>query len=128
MSGDALLDANAVIGLFNKDPQATAVIRSVNAYLPSIVVGELFYGAFKSARVAQNLARVQKFLPSAVELVCDHDTGEHYGRIKNSLRAAGSPIPDNDLWIAAIALQHGLALISRDAHFDAVSGLTRVAW
>ena len=57
-------------------------------------------------------------------LVCDTETARQYGRIKVELRRKGRPIPENDMWIAAVALQHGLTLATRDAHFDAIDGLT----
>ena len=66
MTGDCLLDTNAVVGLLNKDPLAISAIRPLNAYLPSIVVGELYYGAFKSARASENLAKLRRFLLAAV--------------------------------------------------------------
>jgi tRNA(fMet)-specific endonuclease VapC len=61
-------------------------------------------------------------------LGCDTATARQYGRIKNALRARGRPIPDNDIWIAAIALQHDLTLLSRDRHFGAVAGLVVETW
>ena len=61
-------------------------------------------------------------------LACDAETAQHYGQIKNRLRAKGRPLPENDIWIAALALQHGLILVSRDAHFNEIAGLSVVAW
>ena len=61
-------------------------------------------------------------------LVCDGETAKHYGEVKNLLRAKGRPLPENDLWVAAIALQHGLTLVTRDAHFNEIADLTVVAW
>jgi len=61
-------------------------------------------------------------------LICDIETATHYARIKNDLRLKGKPIPENDIWIAALALQHGLILATRDAHFGEVDGLTVVRW
>lgn len=56
------------------------------------------------------------------------ETSVFYAEIRTDLKRQGRPIPENDLWIAALARQHGLAVLSRDAHFDAVAGLTRLSW
>ena len=65
-------------------------------------------GARKSARAAENLARPDKFVASSTILACETATAQQYGDIKNTLRAKGRPIPENDIWIAAIAMQHQL--------------------
>ncbi len=61
-------------------------------------------------------------------LVPGVDTALNYGQIKNELRSKGKPIPENDVWIAALAIQHGLTLLSRDPHFQNVSNLVVEAW
>ena len=61
-------------------------------------------------------------------LFCDLTTAQHYGQTKNALRAKGRPIPENDLWIAAIALQYGLVLVTRDDHFSLIDGLLLANW
>ena len=58
-------------------------------------------------------------------LPCDFDTARLYGRIKAELRRKGKPIPENDIWIAAAAIQYGLTLVTRDRHFDFIDGLSR---
>ena len=100
----------------------------VTVFLSSIVLGELFFGAFRSVRVEENLARVAEFASSNTVLVCDTATARYYGRIKKRLSEEGRPIPENDIWIAATARQHGLTLVSRDTHFNEVEGLETVAW
>ena len=75
-----------------------------------------------------NLARVDDFAINNVVLACDTETARRYGKIKELLRAGGRPIPENDIWMAAIALQHNLILVTRDAHFEAVDGLRLAAW
>ena len=55
-------------------------------------------------------------------------TAEHYGRIRAQLAQSGTPIPENDIWIAALALEHQLPLAARDAHFDRVTGLQVLNW
>jgi tRNA(fMet)-specific endonuclease VapC len=97
-------------------------------YLPSIVPGELYYGALKSKRTTQNLARVDVLKASASVRPCAAETAREYGRIKNGLRALGQPIPENNIWNAALAVQRGLTLATRDPHFDRVERLPRVRW
>ena len=84
--------------------------------------------ARKSTRVQDNLARIDDFASTNVVLACDTETARRYGEIKERLRARGRPIPENDIWIAAIALQHALTLATRDAHFETVEGLRLAAW
>jgi tRNA(fMet)-specific endonuclease VapC len=93
-----------------------------------IVLGELYYGARKSAWSATNIARIDDFAARSSILVCDHTTAQQYGESKNALHAKGRPIPENDLWIAAVALQYGLTLATRDDHFRQIDGLTTVKW
>jgi len=97
-------------------------------FVPSIVLGELYYGARKSGRAAANVTRVDAFAAGNAVLVCDEDTARRYGEIKDGLRVIGRPIPENDIWIAAVARQHGLTLATRDAHFSHVAGLLVAAW
>ncbi len=129
MNGSYLLDTNIVITLFAQE--RTVLDRLPHAdrvFVPSIVLGELFFGAFNSARAERNVARVEEFAAISAVLVCDGATGRVYGQVKQHLRMRGKPIPENDVWIAALSQQHGLILVSRDAHFDEVAGLTRETW
>ena len=61
-------------------------------------------------------------------LGCDTQTARHYGQVKNQLRVKGRPIPENDLWIAAVARQHALTLVTRDKHFSDIDDLPTVGW
>ncbi len=97
-------------------------------FVPSIVFGELYFGARKSGRPQANLARIDEFAANNVVLGCDTETARRYGDIKDALRVKGRPLPENDIWIAAIALEHDLTLVSRDAHFDEVERIKVVAW
>ncbi len=91
-------------------------------------MGELYYGAYKSIHANANMARIDEFAESCSVLTCDTDTSLHYGKAKNELRLKGRPIPENDIWIAAVAKQWALTLVSRDNHFREVDGLITVAW
>ncbi len=90
--------------------------------------GELCYGARKSGRVEANLARVNELVDNSTILVCDTETAQQYGEVKNNLRLKGRPLPENDVWIAALSLQHNLILVTRDAHFQEVENLKTIAW
>ena len=124
MSGDVLLDTNVVNALFNRDPAVVQrIVAAPTAYLPVIVIGELCFGAQKSAHLATNLQRIGDLISRTNVLPCDQNTAFVYGQLKQQLRAQGTPIPENDLWIAAITQQHGLTLLSRDVHFRQVPGI-----
>jgi tRNA(fMet)-specific endonuclease VapC len=96
--------------------------------VPAIAVGELYYGAQHSAHVEKNMKQLREFAASSTVLACDIVTAEHYGQIKNGLKAKGHPLPENDVWIAAIAKQHSLTVITRDQHFREIDGLPLEEW
>jgi tRNA(fMet)-specific endonuclease VapC len=100
----------------------------MTAFVPSIVLGELYYGADKSARAASNLKQIQDLQLIITVLACDGATADLYGQIKLLLQTKGHPIPENDIWIAAIARQYNLTLGTRDEHFNEVDGLLFEAW
>lgn len=129
MSGRLLLDTNIVIALFADE----AIVKSNLAqarevFIPSFVIGELCYGARKSGRVKANLARIDELVANSTVLECNAETARQYGEVKNKLRLKGRPLPENDVWIAALAVQHSLVLVTRDAHFQEVDGLQAIAW
>ena len=129
MSGKYLLDTNVVIALFAGEPWVRRQLETASEiFLPAIVIGELYYGACASDRKAANLQRIEDLLQLTDVLTCDARTARQYGDVRNDLRKKGHPIPENDVWIATIALQYGLMLVSRDAHFDEVGGLVREVW
>jgi tRNA(fMet)-specific endonuclease VapC len=129
MNGRFLLDTNIVIAIFAKDAAVQAgLANATEIFIPSIVLGELYYGAYKSSRVTENIARINEFAANNGILTCDTRTAQEYGEIKNRLRVKGRPTPENDIWIAAIAKQYGLTLVTRDAHFGEVDGLMLEAW
>jgi tRNA(fMet)-specific endonuclease VapC len=129
MSGRFLLDTNIVIAIFAGDFAVTQHLAGIDeVFLPSVVLGELYYGSFKSSRVSANLKRIDEFATSNSVLVCDAATASQYGDIKHHLRVKGRPIPENDIWIAAVAKQHQLTLATRDRHFSDVEGLLVENW
>lgn len=128
-TGRVLLDTNIVIALLAAEPTVVDQVAAAEAvYLPAIALGELYYGARQSAHTQENLERLRELAAASAVLQCDAETAAHYGEVKAGLRTKGAPIPENDIWIAALAKQHDLTLASRDEHFDVVPGIVRVAW
>lgn len=129
MSGRYLLDTNIIIALFADEAVVkNNLAQADEVFIPSIVIGELCYGARKSGRVQQNLARIDELASNSTVLGCDAESSRQYGEIKNRLRLIGPPLPENDIWIAAVALQYQLILVTRDAHFQQVENLQTVFW
>ena len=129
MSGRVLLDTNIIIALFAKDQAVTEnLVKVEEVFVPSIVLGELYFGAENSFRAEENISRLDTFAQNSAVLHCDSATAKHYGQIKRQLKVKGNPIPENDIWIAAVAVQFTLTLITRDAHFNAVDTLNVEQW
>lgn len=127
--GRYLLDTSVLVALLRGDDAVRAAIeQAVDVLMPATAVGELYYGALHSGNPARNAARITALVDAGTVLACDAETALVYGDVKTGLRERGRPIPENDVWIAAVAVQHGLVLASRDKHFDAVAGLPREAW
>ena len=129
MNGRYLLDTNIIISLFAKDSQIhNRLSTAEEVFVPCIAVGELYFGAYKSLKPEENLARVDEFALNNTGLPCDTGIAKKYGDIKDRLKEKGLPVPDNDIWIAAIAQQYALTLITRDSHFEAIENLRIETW
>jgi len=124
-----ILDTNAISALFVEDRALTSLLAGTDRHhLPTVVIGEYRYGLTRS-RDRGALARLlDELIAASVVLPIDVATTTHYAAVRDELRATGTPIPENDVWIAALARQHGLPVVSRDAHFDSVQRLVRHAW
>ena len=123
-----LLDANAYSRLMRGDDQTAAVVRDATEILMSaVVVGELLYGFRNGSRFDRNVADLRSFLdnPYVSFVPVGPISADRYSRIAAALRAKGNPIPTNDVWIAAHAMETGANLVSADRHFEAVDG---IAW
>ena len=128
-----LLDTNVCIHLLNGDsPPLVARLRRqspAQIRLSAVVKAELIYGAYRSARVAENLRLLQQFFRPFVSLPFDDACAERYGRIRQELARRGEPIGPNDLLIAATALAHDLILVTRNTgEFGRVVGLAVEDW
>jgi tRNA(fMet)-specific endonuclease VapC len=121
-----LIDTNAYVA-FTKGVHAAVdvVARARRLVIPAIALRELRAGFAAGKRESENLQRLEKFLslPRLESLDVDSLTAVFYGKLHAGLRAKGRPLPTNDIWIAASALQHDLWLFSYDLHFQAVDGL-----
>jgi tRNA(fMet)-specific endonuclease VapC len=124
-----LLDTNVYAALLRGDTAvAGQVRRSERVYLSTIVLGELLFGFRNGSRYARNQEELDEFLanPYVEVLPVTPTTAERFGRTAASLRRKGRPIPTNDIWIAAHALESGADLLSFDRHFEEVDGLAFV--
>ena len=129
MSGRYLLDTNIIVALFANDISVlTAANDADEIFIPSIVVGELYYGAYKSQKKQLNVAHINSFVETNVILECDADTAHWYGKTKQFLQVKERPIPENDIWIAGLALQYYLTLVTRDKHFHEIPPLITKVW
>jgi tRNA(fMet)-specific endonuclease VapC len=127
--GSVLLDTNVVVAYFRGDQVLQPHFAGAAPLsLPWVVLGELYYGAQRAQRRQEQLAYIRDLLTYAVVLFPDHDTTASYAQVKAELAQLGKPIPDNDLWIAAMARQLDLPLATRDAHFVQVPRLKTLAW
>ena len=121
-----LLDTNAhTASMLGAAEVVDVVAHADRLYLNSIVLGELLGGFAAGTREPKNRAELARFLdsPRVEVLPITADTADSYALIYAGLRRKGHPIPTNDLWIAASAMEHGAALLTRDAHFSHIDGL-----
>lgn len=124
-----LLDTNAIIALQRDNEELKSLLKNAgDVFLPVIAIGELYFGAYKSTKVEDNRKAVAAFITGRTVLQIDADTSDIYGQIKQALRAKGRPIPENDIWIAALAIQYDLTLLTLDAHFSEIDNLTTQTW
>ncbi|MDE0448904.1 MAG: type II toxin-antitoxin system VapC family toxin [Spirochaetaceae bacterium] len=122
------LDSNVYSLMFRGHPLVAEIVRrSQEVVMSAVVIGELLYGYRYGSRMARNLRELDDFLanPYVTLVSVSRTTADRYSRIATALRAKGRPIPTNDIWIAAHAMETGTELISSDGHFKDVDGL---AW
>lgn len=122
------LDTNRYVDMCRNDAHVVEIVeRAESIHLPFVVLAELRAGFAVGTKGAENERTLRKFLgQSGVEvLFADDGTTRHYASIYRQLRQQGTPIPTNDLWLAALVLQHDLTLCARDRHFDHLPQLVR---
>jgi predicted nucleic acid-binding protein len=124
-----IVDTNALSAAADDDPAVIAILtRAGQMAIPVIVLGEYRYGIAQSRHRATYENWLAALLRDCSVLDINEPTTQHYAEITLDLRHKGKPIPTNDLWIAALCRQHSLPLLSRDRHFDQVTGLKRIGW
>jgi tRNA(fMet)-specific endonuclease VapC len=124
-----ILDTNAVSAAAEEHQDIVKILSGAEKLaLPTVVIGEYRYGIARSRHKAIYQRWLEGLIRDCSVLDITEQTTHHYAAISVELRQAGKPIPTNDLWIAALCRQHGLPLLSRDRHFDAVSGVLRLDW
>ena len=124
MNGRISLDTNIVIKLFKNDPHITKLLSSNTVIcLPAPVAAELLFAARNSARQVENLKTYNEFIEACTVLNITKETANQYSLIRLELKRKGMPIPENDLWIASVCVEHKIPLITDDAHFDNIDGL-----
>jgi tRNA(fMet)-specific endonuclease VapC len=124
-----ILDTNALSAAADDDASILDILAASNSVeLPVIVLGEYRYGIFRSRYRARYIRWLDNLIADIAILEVNQETTHHYADINIELREIGNPIPTNDLWIAALCRQHQLSILSRDRHFDVISGLHRIAW
>ena len=129
MNGDLVLDSSVVIAALRRVPGIEEKLdEPERLWLPLIALGELELGVELASNTATQRAAVDAFLLAVELLPLTTATTRQYARLRAALARAGTPIPENDLWIAAVALEHGWPLATRDAHFERVPGLTIEDW
>ena len=121
-----LVDTNAYAAFKRNDPVALEVMRS-SEYIGvnTVVLGELYSGFKSGSRENRNRKELAQFLdsPRVETVMIDEETAEFYAKIYWDLKRKGKPVPSNDMWVAASAMRHGLALFTFDDHFKNIDGL-----
>ncbi len=123
------LDTNRITDLFRGDLELAEQLGTCEeVWIPLFALGEIRAGFHGGTRQRQNETLLNKLLakPTVRVLLPSRETAEHYARIFVQLKRAGTPVPDNDLWIAALVLEHDLVLITRDRHFERIPQVIRL--
>jgi tRNA(fMet)-specific endonuclease VapC len=124
-----ILDTNAVSALLGGDLAIKPLLsRDDRHEIPVIVVGEYRYGLAGSRRRKTLLPLFEELIRESTVLPVSVETAAVYAAIRHTLRVRGTPIPENDIWISALAIEHKLDIASRDTDFDRVAGVRRHAW
>ena len=123
------MDTNGLSALADGESTLKPILReAAEVALPVIVLGEFRYGI----RQSRDRQRYEQWLTESLGnfriLDVDEETAASYATVRMELKKAGTPIPSNDVWIAALCRQHSLFLLSRDRHFDLVVGIRRIDW
>lgn len=124
-----ILDTNALSAWVEGRATVEAAFRSADRLVvPSVVLGEYYFGIRQSRHRNRYEEWLRRYLPLAEIAAVTSTTADAYADIRLELKRLGHPIPPNDAWIAALARQHALPVLSNDTHFDVVDGIRRIAF
>ena len=124
-----ILDTNALSAWVDGHTAIEAPLRVADRLVvPSVVLGEYYFGIRQSRHRSRYEAWLARYLPLIEIAAVSAATADAYADIRLELKWLGAPIPSNDAWIAALARQHGLSVLSNDRHFDVVEGVRRIAF
>ncbi len=124
-----ILDTNALSAIVGGNADAVKGFRlAAQVAIPVIVLGEYRFGIAQSRHRREYERWLAEMLEAARVLTVDEETAGWYAQLRLQLKQSGTPIPSNDIWIAALGCQHKLPIFSRDVHFDFVKGLRRLTW
>ncbi len=122
-----ILDTSVVIELFRGDQEVLSFLnKQQNVFIAAAVLAELYLGAYRSANVQKHIEQIKAFLLQCTVLSADQATAEACAKVKAALLKKGKPIPENDIWIAATAIQYDLPLYTNDNHFSEVENISLV--
>jgi tRNA(fMet)-specific endonuclease VapC len=124
-----ILDTNA-LSAFAEGNQAVreTIVDAAGPYLPVVVIGEYRFGLLSSRAREKRLVWLSEIIRHWNVLEISKETTVHYAELRQQLKDAATPIPSNDTWIAALARQHSLPLLTNDPHFDLVRGIERIGF
>lgn len=131
VSGRFLIDTNIIVDFFNGKQKIKTKLAKEEVFIPAVVIGELYFGAYASRVVVNREKRIKEvayFLENYPVMEVSKTTAHHYGELKSYLKSVGKPIPENDIWIAALAIEHEMVLVSADQHFNHIKQLETVTW
>lgn len=124
-----ILDTSAVSALLEGDRALESLLGDqVHHELPVIVIGEYRYGLLRSRLRRRLLPLLEQLVRESTVLTIGVATAAAYATVRETLRSRGTPIPENDVWISALAIEHRLDIASRDSDFDRVPGIRRRSW
>lgn len=125
---EVIVDTSVVIDLFRRRPGMVEQFARVYSVLSPIVLGELYLGALRATLMDREMNYIAQLRHISRIALCDEDTSFRYATIRDNLQLRGLLIPENDMWIAASAIQYGLPLATRDAHFERIPDLVVERW
>jgi predicted nucleic acid-binding protein len=124
-----ILDTNALSAIAEGERAALRQFaRAGEVAVPVIVLGEYRFGIAQSRHQREYERWLEEMVAVSSVLEIDEETAIWYAGLRSQLKEAGTPIPSNDAWIAALCRQHRLPILSRDRHFDLIQGLQRLDW